>query len=148
DPRRDAGEEALDQLGDVARPLAEGRELYRDHLQPLVEVGTEALLADLLLEVAVGGGHDARPKRQLLDAAHALELALLQDAEELGLQGKRHLPDLVEEDRAVLGELEASVLGLVGAGEGSLLVAEELAFEEGVHDGRAVDADEGLGLVR
>ncbi len=40
-------------------------------------------------------------------AADALELAFLQDAQQLGLDGRRHLADLVEEERAAVGELEA-----------------------------------------
>ena len=39
--------------------------------------------------------------------AHALELALLEHAQELHLHLGRHLADLVEEERAVVGELEA-----------------------------------------
>jgi hypothetical protein len=42
----------------------------------------------------------------LLRIADALERALLQHAEQLGLQLERDLRDLVEEQRAVAGELE------------------------------------------
>ena len=35
---------------------------------------------------------------------------LLQDAQELGLQLERQIADLVEEDRAAVGDLEAPVL--------------------------------------
>ena len=39
--------------------------------------------------------------------ADALELALLEHAQQLGLQLERDLADLVEEERAAVGELEA-----------------------------------------
>ncbi len=49
------------------------------------------------------------------------------------------LADLVEEDRAAVGGLEASGLALVGAGEGTSLVTEELALEQLARDRGAVD---------
>ena len=75
-------------------------------------------------------------------AADALELALLQHAQELRLQLERELADLVEEERAAVGELEAPVRRCSRAGEGALLVAEELALDERRRERRAVDRDE------
>src|SRR5207244_13111044 len=49
---------------------------------------------------------------------------------------------LVEEEAALVGHLELAELLLVGVGEGPLLVAEELALEEGLGDRRAVERDE------
>ena len=53
-----------------------------------------------------------------------------------------HLADLVEEDRAVVGGLELADLLFRGAGEGALLVAEQLAFQQRLGQGGAVEADE------
>ena len=82
-------------------------------------------------QVRVGGGEDpdvgpARPRR-----ADPLELAGLEDPQQLGLlRFMRHVRDLVEEERAPVGELEpADAVGL-GVGEGALHVAEELALED------------------
>src|SRR5439155_1256823 len=47
-----------------------------------------------------------------------------------------------EKDRAVIGELELSGLLLMRAGEGALLVAEELALEELLGKRYAIDGDE------
>ena len=77
-------------------------------------------------------------------AADALELALLEDAQELGLHQRAHLADLVEEQGAARGLLEAADLGRRRAGEGSLLVTEELRFEELLGQRRAVDRHERL----
>jgi hypothetical protein len=82
-----------------------------------------------------------------LDAAHALELALLQHAQQLHLHLERDLADLVEEQRAAVGQLEAPGLGLHGAGEGAALVAEQLRLHQVLGDGRAVDLDERLVLA-
>jgi len=43
-------------------------------------------------------------------AADARELAVLEHVQELGLQPQRHLADLVEEERALVGRLELAGL--------------------------------------
>ena len=61
---------------------------------------------DLLLEIAVRRGDDAHVDLDRLAAADPLELALLQDAQQLDLHVQRELADLVEEQRAAVGQLE------------------------------------------
>ena len=57
----------------------------------------------------------------------------------LHLQFQRHLADFVEEDGAAVGQLEAADLPGIGPGERTLFPAEELAFDQGRRQGRAVD---------
>ena len=111
----------------------------REHVEPEEEVGAELPLANRLLQVPVGGRHDARVRPQRLAAAHALELALLQDAQQGDLDRRRQLPDLVEEDRAPGGQLEAAPPPFEGAREGPLLVAEQLRGDEPFRERGAVD---------
>ena len=66
----------------------------------------------------------------------------LENAQELHLRRRRHLGDLVEEERPVIGQFEAAGASIHGAGKRSLLVTEDLAFEECFGDGRAIDRDE------
>ena len=73
-------------------------------------------------------------------AADALERPLLEDAEQRDLRARRDVADLVEEERAALGHLEAAATTRDGAGERALLVAEELGEEERLDERRAVDA--------
>jgi hypothetical protein len=75
--------------------------------------------------------------------ADALELLLLEHAQELGLQVEPHLGDLVEEERAAVRALERSLHPLDRAGEGALLVAEERALHQPLRERRAVELDEG-----
>ncbi len=60
-------------------------------------------------KVAVGRRHDAHVDLARPRAAHGLELALLQHAQELGLQVDGQLADLVEEDGAAVRQREAPV---------------------------------------
>ena len=62
--------------------------------------------------------------------ADALELALLQDAQQRDLRLHRQLADLVEEDGPAVGELEAAEAPLRRAGERAFLVAEELRRDQ------------------
>src|SRR2546430_9476879 len=74
-------------------------------------------------------------ERDLLVAADALDDPLLQDAEQLRLQRIRHVANLVEEERAAVGELElAGAIGLRDR-EGAYRMAEQLALEQVGWDG-------------
>ena len=75
-------------------------------------------------------------------AADAVELAVAQHAQQPRLQVERHVADLVEEQRAAVGLLEAAAARRLRAGEGAALVAEQFAFEQVLGDRRGVDRDE------
>ena len=83
-----------------------------------------------------------------LVAAELGELRVLEDVQQLGLQRRLHLADLVEEDRAGVRLLELADPRRRGAGERALLVAEQLALEELRGQRRAVDLDERPVLAR
>ena len=106
------------------------------------QVRAEPPLADRFLQVPVGGRHHASVRPQRLAAAHALELALLEHAQEGDLDRRRQLAHLVEEDRAAGRQLEAALAPLQGAGEGSPLVAEQLRGDEPLRERGAVDLDQ------
>ena len=86
--------------------------------------------ATALLEIPVGGGDDAHVDVDVVLAAEPRELAVLQHLQQLGLQRRAHVADLVEEQRAVVGELELAGLVLDRAGEGAALEPEQLGLEQ------------------
>ena len=67
---------------------------------------------------------------------------LLQYAEQPDLEVQGHLADLVEEDRAAVGQFEHAAAGTGRAGERAFLVAEQLAFKERLGKSPTVDRDE------
>ncbi len=101
-------------------------------------------MLDRFGQVAVRGGDDADVDLDRLGAADAVDLALLDGAQQLGLQARIHLADFVEQQRAAIGFLELADAPCDGAGEGALLVAEQLGFQQVLRDRGAVDGDEGL----
>ena len=97
-----------DEQRDVAACARAAAAAHRHDVEPVEQILAEAAARDLLLEVAVGRGDEAHVDVDRLDAADALELALLQRAQQLDLHLDRDLADLVEEQRAAVGELEAA----------------------------------------
>ena len=114
-----------------------------DDGEAIVEVLAEMAFAHSFFEIAVRGGDDANVDVDVADAADAANDLIFHDAEKLGLEEGREFADLVEEERAAVGDLEKALLHGLGVGEGSLFMAEEFGFDEGFGNRRAVDGDEG-----
>ena len=116
--------------------------MNRHDVQAVVQVLAKAAGVDLVEQVAVAGGDDAGVDADRVRVADALELALLQHAQQLHLQLGRRGVDFVEEDRAGVGGFEAAGAVVDGAGERAADVAEQFAFEQALAERAAVDADE------
>src|SRR5688500_19082757 len=74
--------------------------------------------------------------------AHALELPVLHDTQQLRLKLQREVADLVQEDRAAVCQFEPALALGERAGKRTALVTEELAFDECCRKRGAVDAHE------
>ena len=128
---RAGGEEVPRQQRDVLGALAQARQAQADDVEAVIEVLAERALAHALLEVLVGGGDHPHVDLHLLVPADAIEGAVRQHAQQPGLQLRRHVADLVEEQGAALGLLEAAAPLLLGAGKRAALVAEQLRLRAG-----------------
>src|SRR5262249_3106956 len=107
-----------------------------------IEIRTELAALDQRRQVAVCRADDAHVHRHRARRAYRQDLAVLEDAEELGLRIEGHVADLVEEERAALGAPNEPLVRAVGAREAPPLVTEELALDEAGRDRRAVDGRE------
>ena len=132
----------------VVSALGEPGQRDRHDRQPVIEVLAEATFPDQRGHVAVRGGDDSHVHRNRHRASDALDLVLLQRAQDLALQRKTHVADLVEQQRAAVRALEAPDLASGRAGERSSFVTEELAFEQVLGDRGAVERDEGSCAAR
>ena len=141
-------EEVCGEHRDIRPPFAERRQLDRHDLQSVVQVLAKRALLDGALEILVGGGDDpdVDPDRPL--SADRPHLAILKNAQELHLQRRTHLGDLVEEHRALVGELQQTGARRRRARESAPLVSEELGLEKVARNGTAIDRQKGLGRPR
>src|SRR5258705_6882246 len=142
-PARELAQEVVGQHEDVVRPFLQGREMDAEDGESVVEITAETPIHDGLLQIAVGRRDETDVGAERRRATDTFVLALLDDAEELGFDRGRQLADLVEEQRAARGQLEAAALEPVGSREGATLGPEELRLDERLGHGRAVDGDEG-----
>ena len=137
-------QEVIGQQRNVLAPLAQRRHVERNHVQPVEQILAKIAALDLLLQILVGGRDHAHVHLHELGRAHRLEALLVERAQHLGLRPQAHVADLVQEQRAAVGLLELADLVLVRAGEAALAVAEQLALDQLLGNGRAVDLDERL----
>src|SRR5208337_2318916 len=94
------------------------------------EVAAKFVLFYELFQVAVGSDNYADVDFDGLFAAYALDLALLEHPQELGLHRDWHVANLIEEQRAAFGLLEFSEVAACRAGEGAFFVAEEFGLDQ------------------
>src|SRR5208282_2468809 len=83
--------EVFRQLENFSRPIAQRGHLQLDNVEAVIEVLAETLLLDQLLEMLIGRCYDARVDLDRLRAADALERALLQKTQQLGLNDRRQV---------------------------------------------------------
>jgi hypothetical protein len=126
----------------LAPSLAQRRNTNRQAVETKVEVASKASGFDVGFEVAVGRADEANvdalgPRRA--DAAH---LAVVERAQQLGLDLERHLAELVQEERAAVCGFDQTFTSGRRSGEGAAFVPEELALEQRLGEGGAVDANE------
>ena len=138
----------IQQQRNVGRPLAERRQLNRETAQAVIQIGPKLSGGDHLFQIAIRGGDHPHVGGDGLIAADPLELLLLEHAQHLGLQQQRHIANFVEKQRAAVALLEFADAPLIGAGEGAPLVAKQLAFQQRVGNGGAVDGQKRLFRAR
>ena len=127
---------------DILAPLAQRREGEGEHVEAIEQVGAEPALGDFGGQIAVDAGDHPDVDLDRLGCADRHDLALLQRAQQLGLERQRHLGDLVEQQRAPVGGAEEALAGLGRPGERAFLVAEQHRLEHRFGHRRAVDRHE------
>ncbi len=126
----------------VIAALAQRGDGERKHVEAVVKIFAEASRRHFLAQATVGRREDPDVERYGSPTAEALNLALLQNAQQLRLQRQRHLRHLIEQQGAALRLLEFPGVTGVRAGEGAPFVAEQHRLEHVLGDRRAVDGDE------
>ena len=98
-------------------------------------------------EVLIRGDHDAGINDPCGVPADPLDRAVLQRAEELGLGRRRQVGDLIQEQRAVVRQLELPPPA-TDSGRRAIFDAKQLRLEQRLHEGGAIDGDKRPGVSR
>src|SRR5258708_36938659 len=129
----------LCQRNNIVPSIAQRRQHYLDHVQPVIQIEPEFAFLHCLGQISVAGRHDAQVDVNVADAAEPAEGLLFEHAQHLGLHHDRHLADLIEENGTTGSNFENAGFLSAGVSERALLVAEQLAFEQRFRDGGAVE---------
>ena len=125
-----------------SRALAQRRQLQREDVEAVQQILAQVARGHRRSGRAVAGRDHAHVHLLCLGRADAHEDAGFEHAQQLDLQVRRHLGDLVEEQRAAVRALEETLMLPFCAREAALLVPEQLAFDQVGGDRTAVDGDE------
>ena len=131
------------------RALTQCGPLQRQAIEPVVQIFTETAGLHFSGQMAVGGAHQCKIHRHRLAAAQRHHFAVLQHAQEPGLQGQRHVANFIEEQRAAVRFADASRRPFApGSGKGTALITKQLGLDQVFRQGRAVDGHKRLGAAR
>ena len=117
--------------------------MNRHYVKTIVKIFTEPSFLNGVLQIAIGGGYNPNIHGNRRNSAHALELPLLKKPQQLGLQFLRDIADLVEKNRAAMGQFYLTGLTPVRAGKRPLFMAEQFALQEFLRQTHRVDSDKG-----
>ena len=106
------------------------------------------MLFNFLLQVAIAGGQNSRIGLDLGVGPNSLKAPILRDAQQLGLQLRGHLRDLIEKDRSTIGVLEPPNALCRSAGESASLMAEQFALQQRLWNGGAIHFHQRSGSAR
>ena len=141
-------DQVVDQQGNVFAALLKARQFQMDHADAIVQVVAERAGLDQLGQVLVRGRHDTDIDGDRLNTAERFDHSFLEHPQQSDLHGRRNIADLVQEDRAAVGQREPPRLVAFGVGEGPRFVPEQLALQQRVRQRRTVDGHKPFPLAR
>ena len=115
----------LDKQFDVFQTFAQRRHYNRKDIEPVIEIRSERAILDGSFKVAISSGDHPDVYAYRAAATDALELTLLENAEQSDLDLGRQLAYFIEEDRAAVCHFEASLASLDGSRERALFVPKQ-----------------------
>src|SRR5208283_5568039 len=131
----------------ILAPFAQRRHAKGDDVEAVIEILAKVMRGDFGVEVAIGRRDYSRIDVNRAFAADPLEVLILQEAQELGLEGRRQVGNLVQEYASAVGRLQPPGLVLDSSGERAANVPEQLALQKFFRERGAIDDDERLALA-
>ena len=127
-----------DQFGNIGGPFPQRRQMNGDDVEPVEQIFPEGALFDRRIQLSVGRSHDAHIHLDIVAPPDPADLLFLQHAKELGLQRKTEVSDLIQKQRPLIHGFKQPDLTRLRARKGAFLVPKQLALNQGLRDGGAV----------
>ena len=129
-------QEVLHEDGNVFGTLRQAGNANFDAAEPVEKVLAKTPGKNFHAEVAICRGNHSHVHFLHFGRADALDLSILNHAEQLGLHLQRRFTDFIEENSPVICVFEQTWVRLRCARERAANVSEELAFEKRIDQGR------------
>src|SRR5580700_7290152 len=132
-----------DQQWNILRALTQRWDADRKDIQTIVQIAAELAILHHFFQVAIGGCYQSNVDFLGSVAAQPFKLTLLQSAQQFGLDLERNVPDLIKEQRALVGQFEAANLLCNRAGEGASFMSKKFTLEQSCRNRSTVELYEG-----
>src|SRR5579862_5358934 len=126
----------------VFRAIPQRRQSDWKNMEAIEQIAPESIFRNQLLQVLVRRHYQAHIYTLCLRTSKPLEFRFLQDTQKLGLQLKRDIADLIEEESSGVRSLKASDTPDNRTGESSSLMSEQLALQEAKRNCRTIELHE------
>ena len=125
--------------------IAKQRQVQGNPVQSVVKILAKFAVLNHLADVAMRGADHMQIDRNGLIASERNDFAFFDHTQQARLQHQRHIADFIEKQRAAVGlENLSHPAFLHRAGECAARVAEQLALDQALRDGGAIDRHECL----
>src|SRR5208283_3998442 len=132
-------QEKLHQRQNIFLAFPQRRQINRNNRQPVIEVLAETPLPHFFLEVPVGRGNHPHVHLNIAHTPHAPHHLIFQHSQQLGLQQRRKLANLIQKQRASVSHFKQPLLHGLGIGKRALLMAKQLRLDQCFRYGGTVD---------
>ena len=96
----------------------------------MIKIFAKPPILNISGDIAISRRDNAHVNSNGFCAAHPLKLPLLQKAEQLGLNLRQDIAELIEKDRSTMRQLHLTFFQLVRARKGPFFVAEQFALQK------------------
>src|SRR5271154_3152012 len=116
------------QRGNVLTSCTQRRNKYRKYVQTVVKIAAKLTVLCHLRKIAIGCSHEPDVNLVSPVPAQPFELLFLQYTQQLWLQCRWNITDLIQEERAFVSHLEAAELLCKGSRECTFLVPKKFTL--------------------
>jgi len=123
-------DEAIDQKRNIVFAVTQRRQVERQNSQAVVEILPELLGLDQFGQIFVCGRNDSCIDLDRLIASDALDFTFLENPQQLRLEGRSRVGNLIEKNRPAVRLFEQPSLVDHGSGKGPFHMPEQFTLKE------------------